>query len=297
MALRVDYIAKETASNLVRNPTLVLATVLTVAVSLALLGVSLLIQEGVDRLNTRFRDDVEFLVWMQADADDEQVQFVADALENSPAIRTADYRDKEETHAEYLAFWADSPELQQVVDPELLPTSFHVTPVSTDLDSVEALGREYQMLPGVREVDYAGEQIRQINALTRQASLVMTASAAVAFLASVLLMFNTIRTALFARRREVEVMKLVGAGNWFIRIPFMLEGLVQGLLGGAFATLAVFGLNRAINNQVANNDLGLFENFALEPSALTPVAFMLLAIGAAIGATGSGIAVTRFLDV
>ncbi len=297
MALRIDYIAKETASNLVRNPTLVLATVLTVAVSLSLFGVSLLIQEGVDRLNTRFRDDVEFLVWMQPDSTPEEIQFVADAFVASPAIRSAEYRDKQQTYEEFLAFWAESPDIQQVVEPEMMPTSFHVTPVSTELDSVEALGREYRKLPGVRDVDYAGEQIRQINALTRQASLVMTASAAVAFLASVLLMFNTIRTALFARRREVEVMKLVGAGNWFIRIPFMLEGLFQGLLGGGAATLAVFGLNRAINNQVKANDLGLFENFALEPSALTPVAFTLLAIGALIGATGSGIAVTRFLDV
>ena len=114
--------------------------------------------------------------------------------------------------------------------------------------------------------------------------------------ASALLMYNSIRTALFARRREIEVMRLVGATNWFIRIPFMLEGMIQGVVGAGVSTLAVFGLNRVIRNLLNTTDFKLFDSFALDSTELFPVAMTLLAAGALIGFVGSGVAVTRYLD-
>ena len=111
-----------------------------------------------------------------------------------------------------------------------------------------------------------------------------------------MLMYNTIRTALFARRREVEVMRLVGASNWFIRVPFMLEGLVQGVAGAGIAGLVVFGLNRLLRNQIVGVDFRLLESFVLAPGEVAPIAMWLLLAGAAIGFVGSGVAVTRYLD-
>ena len=92
-------------------------------------------------------------------------------------------------------------------------------------------------------------------------------------------------------------MRLVGAANWFIRVPFMLEGMIQGILGAGFSTLAVYGLNRVITNSIETTDIALFDSFALEPSELTPIALTLLGVGALIGFVSSGIAVTRYLDI
>ena len=296
MALRVDYIAKETGNNLIRNPSLTIATVLTVAVSLALLGAALLIQRGVDGLNARFKDDVEFIVWIEPDASQEQIDLVARSLEDSGGVRDARFVNREETYTEFQDFWEDSPEVLDAVEPEELPTSFRVVPVVPDLAVVQALGNEFSGLPGVLKIDYAGEYIKQLNDFTRVASNIMLGAAFGSAVASAMLMYNTIRTALFARRREVEVMRLVGATNWFIRIPFMLEGLIQGLVGAGFSVLAVYGLNRGIRNLLADTDFRLLDSFALESSQLGPIAVILLIAGAAIGFLGSGIAVTRYLD-
>ncbi len=296
MALRVDYLAKETGYNLIRNPSLTIATVLTVAVSLALLGSALLIRSGVDGLNVRFQDDVEFIVWLDRDATSEQVSIVERALNDSPLIADSRYITRQETFAEFQEFWQDSPEIMASVEPERLPTSFRVIPTEPDLEVVEALAAEYRLLPGVKEVDFAGEFIKQLNSFTRTASTIMLVTAAGSLVASSLLMYNSIRTALFARRREVEVMKLVGASNSFIRIPFIMEGLVLGVIGAGFSVLAVFGLNRVITRSVEEAEIGLFDSFALQQSDLLPIALWLLVAGAAIGAVGSGFAVNRYLD-
>jgi cell division transport system permease protein len=296
MAMRIDYIAKETGNNLVRNPSLTLATVLTVAVSLALLGAALVIQRGVDGLNTRFEDDVEFIIWLNPDVQPEQKEAITRALEESPQIASSRYITTEETYAEFQEYFKDSPSVIESVTPEQLPTSFRVVPEVPELDVVEALGREFSQLPGVKEVVFAGEVIKRVNEFTKVASNIMLGAALASAAASALLMYNSIRTALFARRREIEVMRLVGATNMFIRVPFMLEGLVQGIVGAGVSTLAVFGLNRVIGNLLDQTTFRLFDSFVLDSSELFPVAMVLLAAGAGIGFIGSGIAVTRYLD-
>lgn len=296
MAIRVDYIARETGNNLIRNPSLTIATVLTVAVSLALLGAALVIQEGVSGLNTRFKDDVEFIIWMTPEASDTQVSALQRALNESPSIRDSRFIDRQETFAEFSNYWKESPEVLQAVTADDLPTSFRVVPEIPDLNVVESLGEQFRPLPGVLRVDFAGDYIRRLNQFSSAASVTMTVAALASGLASTLLMYNTIRTALFARRREVEVMRLVGATNWFIRIPFMLEGLLQGLFGAIFSTGAVYALNRAIGNAVSSSDFQLFDSFALESADLGRIMIILLLVGAVIGAAGSGVAVSRYLD-
>ncbi len=296
MALRIDYLAKETGNNLVRNPSLTIATILTVSVSLVLLGTALLIRRGVDDTNIRFQDGVEFIVWLAPDVSPEQRDSVDRALEESPAIENHRFINREETFQEFQAFWENSPEILDAVEPEQLPTSFRVVPVEPDLAVVEALGREYESLPGVTGVDFAGEYIRRLNSFTDTASRIMLFASFGSVVASALLMYNSIRTALFARRREVEVMRLVGATNSFIRIPFVLEGLTLGVFGAGLSVLGVFGLNRVIRNGVQNADIDFFDGFALEPSDLTPIVIYLLIAGAAIGAIGSFVAVNRYLD-
>ena len=116
--------------------------------------------------------------------------------------------------------------------------------------------------------------------------------------AALLLILNAIRMAMFARRREIEVMKLVGATNWFIRVPFMLEGIIQGLVGSALALGAVFGLHRFMEAASNNDDYrAIMEGFVATSSELWTTAGVVLALGVVIGAAGSGWAISRFLRV
>lgn len=297
MALRVDYLAKETGNNLVRNPTLTVATVLSVAVSLALLGASMLITSGVNSFNSRFKDGVEFIVWMNPDVPTQHVEQVRYFLESSPTIDRVNYVNQEATFAEFQAYYADQPEVLDLVEPEQLPTSFRVTPHLTDLGNIRSIGTEIVTLPGVTNVDYAEEHIKQINDVTNGLSFIMLVAAILSAIASALLMYNTIRTGLFARRREIEVMRLVGATNWFIRIPFMMEGLVHGVIGALFAGVSVFGLNKFFSGLIdGRSGLQVFQGFVQDPLEVAEISLKLVAGGAVLGAFGAGIAVTRYLD-
>ena len=137
MAIRVDYLLRETGQNLVRNPSLTIATVLTVAVSLSLLGAALLIQRGVDGLTARFNDDVEFIVWVDPGVSTEQLASLDRALADSPSVKDYRYINTDETWAEFSDFWADSPEVLEAVSPEELPTSYRVVHQVADLAVVE----------------------------------------------------------------------------------------------------------------------------------------------------------------
>ena len=297
MAFRVDYLARETGNNLIRNPTLTIATVLTVAISMALFGSALLIRQGVEGINAHFQDGVEFIVWMNADASPENVETVRFFLESSQTIERVSYVNQEATFDEFQDYYRDQPEVLDLVKPEQLPTSFRVVPKVANLASIQSLGNEIVTLAGVNGVDYAEEYIKQINELSNKASTVMIVAALMSALASAMLMYTTIRTGMFARRREIEVMRLVGATKSFIRIPFMMEGLLQGVIGALFAGVLVFGLNKIIARSLeGKSNLALLQSFALGTDQVVFVVIVLIGAGAALGAFGAGIAVTRYLD-
>jgi cell division transport system permease protein len=134
--------------------------------------------------------------------------------------------------------------------------------------------------------------------VTRLMQIGILGAAVVLLIAACLLIVNTIRTAMLSRRREIEVMKLVGASNWFIRVPFMLEGLVQGLLGAALACVAVRVLNSLVESRVTEGQsLAILQNFSVSTSEVNGTLLLLLLVGGLVGAIGSGVAVSSYLDV
>ena len=244
MALKVDYVVKETGRNLIRNPLLSIATVAVVTVAVALVGVSLLIRQAVNNATERWQGGIEFIVYMNPDATPEQVDAVGRALDESPQVESFTYLDKDAAFEEYREiFEADSPELVEAVTPEALPTSFKVKPIDPDPEVVDSLIQQFSQESGVYRVVAATDAIRSIKRLSNLFSVALALVATVLSLAAVLFIGFTIQTAVFSRRREIEVMKLVGATNWFIRVPFMLEGVFQGVLG------ALVGIARRLHGQ------------------------------------------------
>jgi cell division transport system permease protein len=163
---------------------------------------------------------------------------------------------------------------------------------------------QFRGRPGVFDVRSPAEYVKVISKLSGFIRWVTTGLWIVLLGTAVGLIWNTIRTAMFARRREIEVMKLVGATNWFIRIPFMLEGLIQGLIGSAIASVSLVGLNvvwtgriKSVTSGLANvKDLALV-HFIVGGGYVGSIVVRLIVLGALAGAVGAGIAASRFLDV
>ena len=293
MALSLDYVVRETAGNLRRNLLMTAAAVLTVAVSLSLVGGALLLKQGVSKASLQWRGGVELSVFMLPDATPEQSEAVERELSQMPEVKRFTYVDQKAAFDEFKEMFANSPDLVESVEPKDLPPSYRVVPKRAEF--VDVVGNRFDKRPGVKEVVFARDVVDTLLKVTRALQIGIVSVAGVLLLSAVLLILNTIQMAIFARRREVAVMKLVGATNWFIRIPFMLEGMVQGIVGATAAFGVVALVRNLLAGAVGENTLG---NQLLPPASdVVGTGLFVLFAGALIGTVGSAFAVRRFLDV
>jgi cell division transport system permease protein len=298
MPINGNYVVRETAANLTRNPTLSVASVLTVFVSLAIVGTAVLVRQGAQNMTRRFEGGVEFIVYLEPEITQAQRDAVEEDLDRNPQIRRIDYVDVDETWADFQRLFRDDQTMLENVRKTDLPTSFRVEPVDKSVETVTELVNYYRKRPNVYDVKAATDVIREIKGLTTFVNNGLTVFAVFLLAASSLLILNTIRTAMFARRREIEVMKLVGATNWFIRVPFMLEGLIQGLVGGALAVGFVFLARNWIDSLMnRSSGLTLLQTFSIESGDVVLACFAVLATAVVLSVTSSVVATRRFLDV
>jgi cell division transport system permease protein len=241
------------------------------------------------------------IVFVRSDATPEQISLIDQTIKAAPTIIDAEklqYLDKTQSYEEAKRIFVGDPVTLSLLTPDNIPSQFKVVPITQDPELVRSLSEQYRSLPGVQDVALAEDEFQVISTLSRFVRTVTLVMSLVLLFVAVGLIWNTIRTAMYARRREIEVMKLVGATNWFIRVPFMLEGLLHGLLGGIASCGGLWVLNSAWTNGVAGFKPGTGISSLIVPSGyLTGVMLMILAIGALVGAVGSAIAASRFLDV
>jgi cell division transport system permease protein len=170
-----------------------------------------------------------------------------------------------------------------------------VTP--NDADQVTSLANRLQPLPvGVDKVDYAEKKTERILAVTNVIKYIFLLGSIILMVASTILIANTIRLSIFSRRREVEVMKLVGASNWFVRGPFMLEGVICGLIGAVIAVIMLV-LAKELALPVIEGHSSTFREDDVHALSFPVTALILIGVALAVGAAGSGITLRRFLRV
>src|SRR5688500_14009712 len=287
MPIKLDYATRETASNLRRNLLLTTASMLTVAASLSRVGAALLLRYGVDNATQRWKNGVEFEVFLNLDVSPEQQASIERQLLESHdvAANGVKFVSQAEQYELFKLYFSDQPEYLQNVKAEDLPASYRVKPTVDDVEVIRNLGQRFEEVAGVKQVEFAADTVDTVLRLSRGLQIGMFIVAGVLLFAASLLIFNTIRMAIFARRREIEVMKLVGATNWFIRIPFMLEGLVQGLVGAGVAFGTIYFLRGAAEEGVRRIDL--FKGFVVLGSQVATTGGFTLLLGAIIGALGA----------
>jgi cell division transport system permease protein len=292
---KIDYVARETASNLRRNLLMTSAAVLTVAVSLALVGGALLLRQGVSNATIQWRGGVELSIFMKPDVTDSQRNAIYRRLKAMPQVKTIKYVDQKAAKKEFDSLYHGDPVIANAVGYKDLPPSYRVVPY--DANQVQTIGEPFRDDPGVMKngVTYAAKQIKTLLRVTRALQLGIMVVAAMLLLSASVLILNTIRMAIYSRRREVAVMKLVGATNWFVRVPFMFEGLIQGLAGAGAAFAVVYLGRNLLQHSLRHSDL--FRQFYVSSAEVVMTGIFIVAVGAIVGALGSAIAVRRFLDV
>ncbi|MFV0309848.1 MAG: cell division protein FtsX [Desertimonas sp.] len=300
MISRIAYTLRETWASFRRNMTLTAAAIITTAVSLLIFGLTLLMQRGLDNMLLRWEDGVELIINVENGASADTLAAIEGNLDSYiPAVvESWTYCDVQCSMAEAERVLAGEPEVLDLISEANVPTQYKVVPTEADSDQLGGLQASAAGFPGVASVVVPLDALDVIGKLKDFLGLYTYLMSIVLLLAAILLIWNTIRTAMFARRREIEVMKLVGATDWFIRLPFMLEGLIQGFIGGVGASVGLWLINNRWTNSVQSfPDNSGFEALVAEGSYVSWVTLVVIGIGMVAGAVGSGLAASRFLDV
>ena len=294
MAVSVDYVVRETASNLWRNRLMTVAAILTVAVSLSLVGAALLLRQGSANATGTLERGTQVTVWMQPDANAEEIKAVGTELAQLNYVtQPCQYWNKARNFAE--ARHLLSSDVFQATTESEMPTSYWCTPVA--LTDAAQVVRTFSGTAGVQTVTEPQQTIKNEETFINISKWVCVAVAIILIVSAAVLILNTIRMAIFARRREVSVMKLVGATNWFIRVPFMSEGMLQGLFGSVLAARVVWGVALFINHAGGGSNDNLLTAMRMSSSEILVTNIVVVIIGMGIGSLGSAIAIRRFLDV
>ena len=298
MWTRIAYFARETMVSLRRNVLMTVAGIATVAVSLSLFGGILMLSKWVDHGTERIKGGVTLEIFMNVDATEQQIDGVRQSLDDDRNVRRARFLDKEAAYDEFQRIFRRNPELVNSITAADLPASFRVAPVAGEVEldqRTEQLQDQYSTVQGVDEVTTPGKALEGLIDVTTTVRAIFIVISLVLLGSSLFLIVNTIRLATFARRREIEVMKLVGASNWFVRVPFIAEGMVQGLVGAGLAILAVLALKRwGFDDAFADPD-SFFSEFFVTAGDATLIAFYVLVIGVLIGIVGASVGLRRFL--
>ena len=293
--MRVGYFLGETVTNLRRNLLMTIAAISTVAISLLLLGGVQILGMIVNKATLGWESKVEISAFLRDDIATGELQALQADLSNMPEVEEITYISKAQAFEEFKELYKDQPELWETIPNDSLPASVRVK--LTDAKWTEEVAARIDGAPGIDEVKFGGEFIKRllrINALLRTITLVMSL---ILLVAAAGLIANTIRVAIYARRDEIGIMKLVGATNWFIRIPFMLEGVFAALVGAAVSGAVVLAANAFLFPPIRDFLPVLEGVFAFSGGEIASVLLVLVGVGAGVGIIGSSLALRRFLEV
>jgi cell division transport system permease protein len=305
---KIEYLFRETAAGLRRNGVVAFAAMSTAFIALFLFGLSLLIAREFELVTTSITKNVEVQVYLTDPVNPDTVGRLTDKLQTLPAVEEVQYWDKERTCAEFQELFSNQRVfIENVNCREVIPTSLRIQLADIGrFEQITALmgcevvvddeGDAHQQCsePGVRSVADYQELLERLESLRRIFSLGVIAIAVIMLVAAIALVANTLRMGMFARRKEIGIMRLVGATNWRIRVPFLIEGMVEATLGAVTAIVGLFLVKVLMidNLRYTARWLPLIKN--ADVVAVMPWILIAAALVALVAGT---IGMRRFLDV
>ncbi|PWU16958.1 MAG: ABC transporter permease [Candidatus Rokuibacteriota bacterium] len=298
------FFMREALRALKRNAAPSLAAFATVLITTLVLGVFIPVVRAATAKTNEVRNKIELEVFVQDSATNKQVAQLGNTIRNIDHVQGAQFISKAEALQilKHRLGTNNNPITEGLLNSNPLPASYrihlddpgNVSLVKNSLEPRGSDGKPHFISPAINDVKDREDDTQKILSATSTIKILLAALATLLILASVLLVANTIRLSIFARRREVEVMRLVGATNWFIRWPFVIEGLVVGFFGAAMAVVLLWIAKITIVDPWS-------KRFALIAAprtiSFTLLVFVLMAAGMTVSALGSGITLRRFLRV
>lgn len=291
MRFNFGFFLAEAFKNIRLNLLMSITAVTTTFICILVFGLGLLVSAHIQGVIGSVREDVSVEAFMP-NASSEEIDDLANKVEGWPEVASVTKVSEEQAFAEFKDKFKEQPDLYEDLDQGVFPASVQIQLEDPDAAN-DVAGRLKQEGFTEDNLSYPQQTIDRLNAITSYVIWGLYGATLLFLVASVLLISNAIRLSIFARRKEIEVMKLVGASDGFVRTPFVFEGLLQGLVGAGLAALAVVWINF------------LFVDWAHDALPYVPISsdavnaplvlILLVAVGVGIGVVGSFLSVTRFL--
>lgn len=293
---RIGYNLKQAFTQIWRNKGMSVASVFAITAMMLILGLFFVITVNINLFTEMVKADYDKVeVFLQDETDEEEAQEIMDSLETCKGVSEVEFRTKESALNIMKKRWGENSYLLDSLGENPLPNSVVVT-----VESLEDAGKvtEYAgTLDGVEDIKFYQETVEKLTSVTNFLQIAALVIMAFLIVVSVVVVSNTIKLTVFARSREISIMKYVGATNWFIRGPFLVEGIVIGI----FSSLVSAGITFALYSKAV--DLLGTQVMTILSSPLVPAGYLavnliciFLAMGVSIGACGSIISMRRFLD-
>ncbi len=304
MAISLGYFVRESAVNFRRNWVMSLGAVITIYLSLLLVGVSLATGAVVNGIVQSVEQKVTIQIFLKDGADAGDVDALQRFLVADPLVKSVEYVTKEEALKRFKETMKESQDIVDQLPDNPLPASLDID--LEDPRNVQVMVTKIEANPifpkiaddpgdPSRSLMYGQRTVERLFALTRIIRLVEAIFIVMLAVVSLIFISNTIRLAIYARRKEIGIMRLVGASNWFIRTPFLMEGLMQALIGAVLA-IGTLGAVRSLLLPKVGEALP-FLPVQLTGAASVQIALSLVISGVVIGLIGSGFALRRHLRV
>ena len=230
---KFSYVLKNTLLNMRRTPLLVFATIIAVLVSSFLVFTTLSARSIVENNTVRWQNGVHVVVFLDDRVTTTAHKQLQESLESYPEVRTVDYFSKQEAEEEFKVLFKDQPELLAEVDYEILPSSLRIN--LNDPSDYKLIIERLEGNPAVKEIRSSGEAIERLLSLTDTLVISASAFALLIGFAAFILIINTLRIAAFSKKKEIRIMRLVGASSTYIRLPFIFEAVIESLIGTSIA--------------------------------------------------------------
>jgi cell division transport system permease protein len=302
---RIFFLIGEGMRALRRSSAPSAAAIVTVAVTVLLLGILIPVLQATNSKNNEVRDQVGLRIFLYDDGTSTEVEQLQAKIQQLPHVKSVNYVDKDEALQKLKGF-LDDPSITEALPANRnpLPRSFEVQPddldnlqlVSSELQPPDSSGKPQPISPIIQEVLESRDDANTLGSVTTGVKWFLGIIALMLLAASLLLVANTIRLSIYSRRQDVEVMRLVGATNWFIRWPFMVEGLICGFIGALVAVALLFMGKVTIIDPLADN-FSVFSAQQASTIAFPLLLAILIAAGMLVSALGSGFTLRRFLRV
>ncbi|MEW6059167.1 MAG: permease-like cell division protein FtsX [Actinomycetota bacterium] len=302
MARRFEYYLREVTSGLRRNGLVAFAAVSTTFIALLLFGLALLISRETSLIIEATTGNVEVAVYLSDPVNTQTVEALTSKLTDLPVVSDVRYETKAEACVRFKEMFANQQALVQNVDCSALPASLRVKlsdperfrEVAAVLGCERQEGRYECASPGIDNVVDQSQFLDRLFSVTRVFRVGVLLVSVVMLVAAAILIANTVRMGLFARRKEIGIMKLVGATNWRIRIPFLIEGLFESLIGAGAAVLCLFGLKVAFINPLYGKIQ--FVPWVTNADVVAIIPWLILA-GVLVALVAGFVGMRRFLEV